>query len=92
MPVPSLENYRDDTLSFMTPSMVTLITWPRRLPVPVHYSLTLAEVFHCLIASSVKVLPLPRDSCLTGLPITALSCPVDVVFGTTVHPPKGGGV
>lgn len=92
MPVLSLENYKNDTLSFMTPSMMTLITYPCQLPVPVHYRLTLAEVFHGLTVFSIKMLPFLRDSYLTGLPITTLSCQVDVVFCTIGHPLKGSGV
>lgn len=92
MPAPALENYREDTLPFVTPGVMTLITCPCQLHATVHYCLTLAVVLHSLAVFSIKVLPLPRHSCLTDLLITALSFPVDAVFCTTGHPLKGDGV
>lgn len=75
----------DDTLPFMKPSSVTLIT----CPITIHWHLTFAVVLFSLILFSIKMLPLPRDSCLKYLPIAESSFPVDIVFCATGYPLKG---
>lgn len=90
MPAPALANSGDDTLPFMTFSMMTLIIYPYQFPIPLYYHLTLAVVLFSLIVFPIKMLPPPR--LLIDLPMVDSSFLVDVVSYTAGHPRKGDGV